>query len=359
MSDSALSRYTLEELQDAASKVNRDRYPERAVALDAELAKRTAGAGLPRLLLSVRCGARTGWTCYEYPMGELGAGARGMDIPDGRGAAHHSRPHCMMKWLALALLVCFCACAQQRQEWTVPGARGVKVAIKERATDADGYGFQVIASQSQNRRVKVLRESGRMFDADFVDPRFIRFPDRTLMLADYGSEETYGALAWSFERNRVRDLGSLDVDGTKKARVELRDGDYVITVPGPVVLDPQGEHEMRVDESVTFIESYGGLRMAAPARTYSDVHYVEESGDVVGTELTLLLQGEQVIGTLRHFEGYDAEMIRVHGTLAGDVLKVSGKGIALDARLENDVATGTLLFTAGANTLALNLPRQP
>lgn len=241
----------------------------------------------------------------------------------------------------------------------------------ERPGQPDDYGPQLVAYRHSYGRRHVLYESGRMFDADFVDPVFIRFPDRTLMLADYGSEDVWAMLVWSIENGRVRDLGDLqvalsdDTDGfiggaARSARVRLEEGRYVITVPVPLLIDPAGSDEMRIPEGATFVESYGSLQMAHPAVTYSDVRYVEESGDVAGTDLALLIQGEKALGMLRHFEGVEAAPVLMRGTLTGNALELRSPRIEIRAQLSKEAVTGTLSFLIEKqkNASPLNLPRR-
>jgi hypothetical protein len=114
-----------------------------------------------------------------------------------------------------------------------------------------------------------------MYDEDFVRPTFFSLGDRTLVLADHGSEDAYGVLAWSFEGGGVRDLGDLQValpedadvftrGAAPTARVALRDARYTVTIPGPVLLDPRGEDERliaRKGEFVRFEELAGKLAL--------------------------------------------------------------------------------------------------
>jgi hypothetical protein len=99
------------------------------------------------------------------------------------------------------------------------------------------------------------------------------------------------------------------------------------------------------------------------AQTYSDVKGVEESGDVVGTELTLQVAGKRVTGTLRHYEGTEPEPIAVAGRLEGDALTLRGSysegKVEITARLQNDRITGKLSYrlTGQTNDVELNLPR--
>jgi len=94
--------------------------------------------------------------------------------------------------------------------WRVPGAAGVRLAVVERPAAETAYGPQLVAV-AVGDEVRVLHESPRLYDADFVQPTFFAFANRTLLLADQGSEDAYGVLAWSVENGGVRDLGQLQV----------------------------------------------------------------------------------------------------------------------------------------------------
>lgn len=178
--------------------------------------------------------------------------------------------------LQVALLLIATSCASTEFErWTVPGQPRVTLALVEKAPDGVSYGPQLVALDAQRR---VLHESGRLFDDDFVRPTFFAFPDRTLVLADHGSEDAYGILAWSIENGTVRDLGELEValpededvftrGAAATASVALRDGAYVITIAGPLLLDPRGRNERllaKEGEVATFRESAGRFELVQP-----------------------------------------------------------------------------------------------
>lgn len=159
--------------------------------------------------------------------------------------------------------------------WRVPGAPTVRLAVIERPAAEPAYGPQLVAL-GVGGDVRVLHESPRLYDDNFVQPTFFAFSNRTLLLADHGSEDAYGVLAWSIENGGIRDLGQLQIalpaqkdvftrGAAATARVEMRDGQYVITIPGPVLLNPQGEDERllaKKGESVTFRESAGRFELA-------------------------------------------------------------------------------------------------
>lgn len=158
--------------------------------------------------------------------------------------------------------------------WRVPGEQTVRLAFVERPAAGAAYGPQLVAL-GVGDDVRVLHESPRLYDGNFVHPAFFAFSDRTLLLADHGSEDAYGVLAWSIEDGGVRDLGQLQIalpeqtdvftrGAAATARVEMRDGKYVIAIPGPVLLSPRGEDERllaKKGETVTFRESAGRFEL--------------------------------------------------------------------------------------------------
>lgn len=159
--------------------------------------------------------------------------------------------------------------------WRVSGEPTMRLAVVEKPAAETAYGPQLVAI-GVGGDVRVLHESPRLYDDNFVHPTFFAFSNRTLILADHGSEDAYGVLAWSIENGGVRDLGQLQIalpeekdeftrGAASMARVEMRDGKYVITIPGPVLLNPQGEDERllaKKGEVVTFRESAGRFELA-------------------------------------------------------------------------------------------------
>lgn len=105
------------------------------------------------------------------------------------------------------------------------------------------------------------------------------------------------------------------------------------------------------------------LALGQATRTYSDVTEVEETGDLLGTELTVEVAGETVTGTLRHYEGTQPAPIAVAGRLAGDALTLNGSfaegTVQITARLQDDRVVGTLFYhlTGQTNRVELDLPR--
>jgi hypothetical protein len=60
-------------------------------------------------------------------------------------------------------------------------------------------------------------------------------------------------------------------------------------------------------------------------RTYSNVEYNEEGGDLLGSELELTINADRVDGHLKIYQGGCADPIHVTGSLSGEKLHVSGE----------------------------------
>ncbi len=182
---------------------------------------------------------------------------------------------------AVAVLLVLSSCSGLRRnsadvaQWQVPRFPEVRLVMRTPPPDAGGYGAKLVAVHRKNG---VVAESPRLFDTDFIVPRFITFDDRTLMLADFGSEDVWGLMVWSIERDAVRNLGVLDValpgdsftaGAAPEARVALEDGRYVITIPGPLLLEPSGRGEIVLaeqGESARFVQSASGMKLVEAGR---------------------------------------------------------------------------------------------
>jgi hypothetical protein len=132
--------------------------------------------------------------------------------------------------------------------------------------------------------------------------------------------------------------------------------------------DPHGSEVTQVQTGIVrtvllLIVLVPVLAVAQAPQTYSDVREVEESGDVVGTELTLQVAGEAVNGTLRHYEGTEPESVAVTGRLVQSSLTRSGSysegKVQITARVQNDRVIGKLSYhlNGQTNDVELNLPR--
>jgi hypothetical protein len=137
--------------------------------------------------------------------------------------------------------------------WRIPGVPDWRLAIVNGEPEPDAYGPQLVVI-SATEDSQIVYSSPRLFDDDFVYPTFFQFADRTLLLADHGSEDAYGMIAWSFETRHVRDLGILQValppagddftiGASSSAKARLQNAHYIIEIPGPVLLYPRQERE--------------------------------------------------------------------------------------------------------------------
>ncbi len=84
-----------------------------------------------------------------------------------------------------------------------------------------------------------------MLDADFLDPAFFAGDGWLLMLADYGSEDSWGIVALELAPGPVLDFGTIDVvrpatvefqeSAVPVAEVFIEDGRYLLTFRGEVM----------------------------------------------------------------------------------------------------------------------------
>jgi hypothetical protein len=163
--------------------------------------------------------------------------------------------------------------------WNIPRVPKLILAIIRRAPADKAYGPQLAVFREQAATFQVAHESMRLFDDDFIYPTFFCFSERTLLLADHGSEDAYGVIIWSFEDGQIRDLGELQIalpeNGdvfargvSPKTNVVVRDGAYVIRVPAPVLLYPREDREQLIGkrgEVVTFREIGGTFEIVSQA----------------------------------------------------------------------------------------------
>jgi hypothetical protein len=155
--------------------------------------------------------------------------------------------------------------------WRVPGLPDSALGIITSPATADAYGPQLALFRVTPAGLQVTHSSRHLFDDDFIKPSFFEFPDRTLLLADHGSEDAYGVIAWSFENGAVRDLGEIPValpedsdvftrGAARFATVVFDQGRYTIEIPGPLLLNPRSENQTelaRQGETARFCERGG------------------------------------------------------------------------------------------------------
>lgn len=120
------------------------------------------------------------------------------------------------------------------------------------------------------RGTEVLFRSEPMADVTFFDPEFFGDGTHLLMLADFGSEDSWGIRAIDLTSGKVRDLGTIDVvrapdieyyrSALPVARVFARPGGYVIEFAGEVldadgrkVLARQGQRAVFVQRNDRFV----------------------------------------------------------------------------------------------------------
>lgn len=107
-----------------------------------------------------------------------------------------------------------------------------------------------IAATKLERIELQMREAtvGDRMDGDYLQPAFFGNGERLLMLADHGSEDSWGLIVLDVAPAAVRDHGEIDVvrpgniDFTESAlpvaEVFFEDGGYVVKFRGEVIASP-------------------------------------------------------------------------------------------------------------------------
>lgn len=106
------------------------------------------------------------------------------------------------------------------------------------------------------------------------------------------------------------------------------------------------------------------LAFADTEQVYSDVAYIEESGDQVGVEIRLTIAADgTVTGTLLDYQGLDAEPVALTGRKTGEAVTLSGSTsearVTVDARIARKRLVGKLRYhlSEQTNEFNLDLPR--
>ena len=110
--------------------------------------------------------------------------------------------------------------------------------------------------------------------------------------------------------------------------------------------------------------SYGAA--GTKSRIYSNVEYNEEGGDLLGYELEPHLDGSQVTGVLRIYEGGCGSPVPVAGPLTGGKISLRGKDkfygkLEISGKMSNDLVKATLHMEKAAKpeTIKLRLIPKP
>ena len=93
--------------------------------------------------------------------------------------------------------------------------------------------------------------------------------------------------------------------------------------------------------------------------SYSDLRYIEESGDLVGIQLTISKTGSNAYGTLKDFQGGIAEEIEVTGTVEGATVDLTGRFSGGLAHITGSISpkkfVGVLTYRLGETTRHIDL----
>jgi hypothetical protein len=104
----------------------------------------------------------------------------------------------------------------------------------------------------------------------------------------------------------------------------------------------------------------GSVAQSWEHRIYSNVYYNEEGGDLLGTELDLIVNGHNVSGSLRIYQGGCAAPSVVRGTLVHGKLQLTGESapyVGGKFEVAGTIHAGVLILGKGAASEETRLKR--
>ena len=150
--------------------------------------------------------------------------------------------------------------------WNIPGQEGVLLVMAEEPPSADGYGPRLLILSTSD--LSARWQSGRLFDVTYASPVFFPLGDRTLVLVDHGTEDSYGLLSIMIG-DTISSMGLIpvalppDIDiftsgAAEQATLTVHGGTLVLHFRGPLILNPQGKDEKLLNCSlIKFVGSSG------------------------------------------------------------------------------------------------------
>jgi len=153
------------------------------------------------------------------------------------------------------------------------------------------YGIRFSLVRKEGDSHKQLFRGRGAGDSYNLDPYFYSAEDRVLIIAESGTEYSWGLSAYEFRDGKLKHQGYLQVarwsgenyvDPIDRAAVFLRDGRYVVEFATNLRLNPGGLHPwwlVRVKEKITFVQDGDKFIL---------------SGDSVGNQVCFYFLGEPV-----------------------------------------------------------------
>ena len=161
--------------------------------------------------------------------------------------------------------------------WSIPGKPDHSLVFASPpSVEGQPYGPRIYVIRNRAGSIDVLHTGRPMMDADFLDPAFFGDDRSVLLLADYGSEDSWGILAIHIGETGIRDLGEIPVmrpegdagyteSAIPAARVFLENGRYVVTFDGEILDADDAGRDKRFAKSgqrAVFVEEGNTFRFA-------------------------------------------------------------------------------------------------
>jgi hypothetical protein len=139
--------------------------------------------------------------------------------------------------------------------YQVPGRPSGWLVVASCAEREDDYGYRLFLMEPSDTGAAIIAQTPGLMDADWVDPVWFLAPGRTLLLADIGSESSWGIIAYEVTSAGLRSLGIVPAakpgvpemgwheSALPYAKVRITPSGYVVEFAGDVMFDPAGPEE--------------------------------------------------------------------------------------------------------------------
>lgn len=163
-----------------------------------------------------------------------------------------------------------------RAIWRVPGGRSTFLAVGSRQPEdsKDLGGLRLILVEKDGPRISVLGESSGSADSYILKPVVFTGSGRTIVLAEMGTEYSWGLRVFEVAGRELRDLGSIDAgvigasgqeeDPTPFARVTIEGGKVVVTFDSDLSIGTGNSDAPLALKPVVFRQGAKGFELHRP-----------------------------------------------------------------------------------------------
>lgn len=160
--------------------------------------------------------------------------------------------------------------------WRVPGHRSFFLVVGSRRSyeSKDPGGLRLLLVEKDGRRISVLGESTGSADSYVLKPVVFAGSGRTIVLAEMGTEYSWGLRVFEVAGRELRDLGSIDAgvigesgqeeDPTPFARVTIEGGKVVLTFDSDLSIGTGNSDAPLAMKPVVFRQGAKGFELHRP-----------------------------------------------------------------------------------------------